>query len=77
MGSWLWARKNLPQLLRRDGLFNPSLGHRHRRVLRRHLPWLDFLLRAADSSSQWLPTGRVRAAQARSAYARWYPGESA
>lgn len=72
MGSWLWVRKNVRQLLRRDGLFNPSLGHRHSRVLRRHLPWFDFLLRAADSHARWLPSGEMLETHRSAALARWY-----
>lgn len=75
MGSWLWARKNLRQLLSRDGLFNPSRGHRHERVLRRHLPWFDFLLHAADSHAKWLPIGEARKAHRRAALSRWYDGD--
>ena len=76
MGSWLWVRKNLRQLLRRDGLFNPARGHRHSRVLRRHLPWLDFLLRATDSHARWVPVGEARKQHRRAALSRWYAGQS-
>lgn len=55
MGSWLWVKKNPRQLFSRRGIFNPLIAHRHARVLRQHLPLLDFLVRAAASSSRWLP----------------------
>lgn len=72
MGSWLWVKKNPRQLFSRRGIFNPLIAHREQRVLRRHLPLLDFVTRAALSAARWLPgpadLGRHRA-QAR---ARWY-----
>jgi hypothetical protein len=73
MGSWLWVRKNLRQVVHRDGLFNPAGGHRHHRVLRRHQPWFDFLLHAAASHAEWLPFAERRTAHASAAHARWYP----
>lgn len=72
MGSWLWVKKNPRQMLRRDGLFNPLIEHRERRVLRRHAPLLDFLLRAAAGSRRWLPAGAQRDAHHGLALARWY-----
>jgi hypothetical protein len=41
-------------------------------VLRRHVGWLDFLVRAACSHVRWLPTGAQRAEHTRLALARWY-----
>jgi hypothetical protein len=76
MGSWLWVKKNPRQLFSRLGAFNPQIAHREQRVLRRHLPLLDFLLRAAASYAQWLPAGAAREAQRRAALARWYAGEN-
>jgi hypothetical protein len=73
MGSWLWVRKNLRQIVHRDGLFNPADGHRHHRVLRRHQPWFDFLLHAAASHAEWLPVSERRTVHASAAFARWYP----
>ena len=73
MGSWLWIKKNPRQLLSRHGFFNPLIDHRHQRVLRRHLPWLDFISRAACSHERWLPTGVQRESQTALARARWYP----
>jgi hypothetical protein len=72
MGSWLWVKKNPRQLFSRAGIFNPVAVHRHQRVLRRHLPLLDFLVRAAESALRWLPAGAQREAHARAALARWY-----
>ena len=75
MGSWLWVKKNPRQLFSRDGAFNPQIAHREQRVLRRHLPLFDFLLRAAASYAQWLPEGTAREAHRRAALARWYAGQ--
>jgi len=72
MGSWQWVKKNPRQLLSRQGLFNPLIDHRHQRVLRRHLPWLDFVSRAACSVARWLPQGEALAGQAAAARTRWY-----
>ncbi|VUD65104.1 hypothetical protein TDB9533_03479 [Thalassocella blandensis] len=55
MGSWNWVRKNPLQLKTLSGIFNPQIAHRHSRVLRRHLVFLDFILSAAINSSSWLP----------------------
>ncbi len=55
MGSWAWVRKNPSQALSSLGRFNPLVPHRHRRILRRHLPLLDFLLHATVSYRAWLP----------------------
>jgi hypothetical protein len=72
MGSWSWVRKNPRQLLRRDGMFNPLIEHRLRRVLRRHVTWFDFLARAAASHERWLPRGETRAQTREVALQRWY-----
>lgn len=72
MGSWLWVKKNPRQLLRRDGIFNPLIEHREHRVLRRHVPLLDFMLHAAAGSRCWLPVGAQRDAHHRLALDRWY-----
>lgn len=53
LGSWLWVKKNWWQFFSRIGLFNPSLPHRERRILRRHLFLLDFLYRAVHSPEPW------------------------
>lgn len=72
MGSWLWIKKNPRQLLSRQGLFNPSAPHRQQRVLRRHLAWFDFVMRAASSHTAWLPAGTARETERRAGLARWY-----
>lgn len=72
MGSWLWVKKNPRQLFSRTGMFNPLLAHRQRRVLRRHLPLLDFLLRAAIAADRWLPRGEEQERHRRHALRRWY-----
>lgn len=72
MGSWLWVKKNPRQLFSRLGLFNPLIGHRQQRVLRRHLAWLDFAARAAASAARWLPPEQARPAHERAAVTRWY-----
>lgn len=77
MGSWLWVKKNPRQLFSRLGVFNPLIAHREQRVLRHHLPLLDFLVRAAASQARWLPAGTEREARRRQALARWYTGEAA
>ena len=72
MGSWSWIRKNPRQLFSRMGIFNPLIEHREHRVLRRHLPWLDFLTRAAAGHARWLPRGLDRDEHRRLALDRWY-----
>ena len=72
MGSWLWIKKNPRQLFSRQGIFNPLIEHREHRVLRHHLPWLDFLTRAAASYQRWLPHGSRRDDHHRIAVDRWY-----
>jgi len=72
MGSWLWIKKNPRQIFSRHGIFNPVIAHRQQRVLRRHVGWLDFIVRAACSHERWVPTGAQRADHSRRALARWY-----
>lgn len=72
MGSWLWVKKNPRQLLSRQGIFNPLIAHRERRVLRRHLPLLDFLLHAAVSHRRWLPATQEREGCRSAALEHWY-----
>jgi len=74
MGSWIWVRKNPRQILTRQGMFNPIIEHRQQRVLRRHLPWLDFVARAACSYTHWTPTGEARHQHRALALKRWYGG---
>jgi hypothetical protein len=74
MGSWLWVKKNPRQFFSRMGLFNPLVGHRQQRVLRRHWPLLDFIVRAAMSAPRWAPaTPDEIERHRRLALARWYP----
>lgn len=75
MGSWSWLRKNPRQLLHFDSLFNPVLPHRHRRILRRHLILIDFLLRAVDGYRNWLPRGEARQQLEQGAIHHWYENE--
>ena len=72
MGSWLWIKKSPRQLFSRLGIFNPLPIHRLQRVLRSHLVWMDFLVRAAGSHGRWLPSCAERAQHQRAAVARWY-----
>ena len=74
MGSWLWVKKNPRQFFSRHGIFNPMIGHRQQRVLRRHLSWLDFLMRAASGYCRWLPSGAARTQHREAALALWYRG---
>jgi predicted deacylase len=53
MGSWLWVRKNPLQLFSSLGVFNPIKPHRQKRILRRHMTWFDFLIRATLSHRGW------------------------
>ncbi len=72
LGSWLWVKKNPRQLFSRHGIFNPLIAHRHQRVLRGHLPLLDFAARAAAASHNWLPQGDACAVHRLSALDKWY-----
>ena len=74
MGSWLWVKKNPRQLFSRHGIFNPLIGHRQQRVLRRHGAWLDFVMRAVQSYARWLPQSEARATDCEQALAHWYRG---
>lgn len=55
MGSWAWVKKRPHQIFNIAGLFNPQKAHRHARVLRRHLAFLDFLISASIENQTWLP----------------------
>lgn len=72
MGSWRWIRKRPRQLFRLDGFFNPLVPHRHRRVLRSHLAWIDFLLHAAASHRHWLPDPAAESMLREAAIMHWY-----
>lgn len=53
MGSWMWIRKNPAQIFSILGPFNPIRPHRQKRVLRRHLSFFEFLVRATASHRHW------------------------
>lgn len=72
MGSWLWVKKNPRQLFSRAGIFNPLIEHREQRVLRRHMPLLEFAIHAAAGHALWLPRGELRAQHQQRALRRWY-----
>jgi hypothetical protein len=72
MGSWVWVRKNPRQVLSRHGLFNPLITHRQQRVLRRHVQWLEFMSRVAQSHARWLPGPAQREALRQRGLVRWY-----
>ena len=72
MGAWQWIKKNPRQLFRFPGLFNPVLPHRHRRILRRHLVLIDFLLRAVHGYRHWLPGSDQRRQLMATARQQWY-----
>ena len=72
MGSWLWIKKSPRQMFSRLGIFNPLPAHRLQRVLRSHLLWMDFLVRAAASHRVWLPARTERARHRQDAVERWY-----
>lgn len=73
LGSWLWVKKNWRQFFSRQGMFNPHLPHRERRILRRHVFLFEFLYRAVRSSEPWaaLDAGR-RECLERQGLEHWY-----
>lgn len=72
LGSWLWVKKNPAQLFSMLGMFNPIEPHRHQRILRQHLTFLDFLVRAGISHERWRPPEAARQGLFESAEAYWY-----
>ncbi len=72
MGSWLWVKKNPQQIFSRLGMFNPVRAHRLQRVLRTHIVWLEFLMRAACGHREWIKQGPSRCRQQELAVMRWY-----
>jgi len=66
------VRKNPRQMLDFFGFFNPVIGHRHDRVLRQHLPLLEFLTALTANAGNWLPTGARRDALTREAIGHWF-----
>jgi hypothetical protein len=77
MGSWLWIKKNPRQLFSRQGIFNPLIAHRQRRVMRRHIALLEFFTRAATGFERWLPVGNARERHQALALQRWYSDSGA
>ncbi|MBK8790102.1 MAG: DUF2817 domain-containing protein [Holophagaceae bacterium] len=73
MGSWSWVKKNPRQFFSLLGNFNPLIAHRQQRVLRRHVPLLEFFARAACSHDRWRPSGGERERHRALALAHWYP----
>ena len=73
MGSWTWVKKNPRQFFSLLGIFNPLIEHRQQRVLRRHLPLLEFFVRAACSYHRWMPTGAERELHLKRGLHHWYP----
>jgi hypothetical protein len=53
MGSWLWVRKNIWQVLSSEGLFNPVKKHRYARTMRRHMHLMELLLKASRYHETW------------------------
>lgn len=72
IGSWVWVKKSPAQLFSPLGLFNPVAPHRLQRTLRRHLTFLDFLVRAAVSHRRWRPMDGARQNLFEAAVAYWY-----
>jgi hypothetical protein len=73
MGSWTWLKKNPLQIFSKDGVFNPVLPHRRKRILRRHLNLFDFLHRAIMSPRIWLHAdAATRERNTRRAMELWY-----
>lgn len=73
MGSWSWVKKNPRQFFSLLGNFNPLIEHRQQRVLRRHVPLLEFFARAACGHPHWTPSGGEREGHRLRALALWYP----
>lgn len=72
MGSWLWVKKHPRQLFSFAGLFNPTVPHRHARVLRSHLVLLDFLLAAIRNPASWIVSGERERHMQQIAQTLWY-----
>jgi hypothetical protein len=54
LGSWSWIRKNPLQFFSKVGLFHPVKEHRHARIMRRHILFLDLLARAVQNPEAWI-----------------------
>lgn len=53
MGSWTWMRKNPKQVFNILGFYNPLIKHRHNRVMRRHLPMINFFSEVILNPEAW------------------------
>lgn len=75
MGSWLWVKKNPLQIFKAEGPFNPLIGHRHKRTLRRHNTLMEFLIRAVSSPESWIAaSSEIQDRQRLAAQELWYGG---
>ncbi|PRQ08842.1 DUF2817 domain-containing protein [Enhygromyxa salina] len=73
LGSWLWVKKNPRQLFDVLGGFNPIRPHRLRRTLRRHIPLIEFLLRAVAGAEIWsVFDGHERQRMESEAFSLWF-----
>ncbi|OUS30192.1 hypothetical protein A9Q99_06855 [Gammaproteobacteria bacterium 45_16_T64] len=73
MGSWLWLKKNPKQIFDIFGVYHPIQEHRIKRVLRQHMPLLDFLIRMTASHKYWWPnTTRARKTLENEAFELWF-----
>ncbi len=63
LGSWMWVKKNLRQIFNSQGLFNPLIPHRYRRIMRRHKALLDFFLSAVANHKTWAPLKYLEVAE--------------
>ena len=53
MGSWMWVKKNPSQIFSFLGAFNPVKPHRKKRILRRHFPLFEYLMRMSVATKSW------------------------
>jgi hypothetical protein len=71
LGASAWLRKNL-RFLDKSAFFHPLTPSRTKRVLRRHIPLFEFLLRAVYSWEHWARLStQARAADTLRASALW------
>lgn len=73
LGSWLWVKKNPRQLFSMLGAFNPLIRHRYKRILRRHINLLEFMMRATAFHKEWSQISpKKRQEIERKAVDRWF-----
>lgn len=53
LGSWNWVKKNPIQIFSLFGMHNPVKKHRYSRTMRRHIYFIDFLLRSLKNNKSW------------------------